>query len=182
MVRNIPPWHLMNAAERRSFWWGHWRLGVPAGVTLLLVLAMTAPVLAPMPVFPLLGLLGVFVWATFQPALMPPWAAFLIGVVADLVFGQPIGVNATLFAAAAAFVRVFESRYGHHAHGFDWGVAAALIIVFEVLTTQLMGLAGRPLALLPLGWQMLTSIAAYPLVVWLCARVQARAFHGEQMA
>jgi hypothetical protein len=32
--------------------------------------------------------------------------------------------------------------------------------------------------LLPLGWQLLTSIAAYPLVVALCAFIQRRAF-GE---
>lgn len=179
MVRHVPPWHLMNAAERRTYWLGHWRLGVPAAVTLALVLAMTAPLMVPAPVFPCLGLLAVFVWATFQPGLMPAWLAFVIGGVADLVLGQPLGVNATLFAMAAAFVRLFETRYGHHAHGFDWGVAAALVVAFELATWQLMGLAGRPIPLGPLGWQALTSIAAYPLVVWLCAAVQVRAFYGE---
>ncbi len=181
MARNAPPWRLMNAAERRRYWWGHWRLAVPAGSTLLLVLVMTAPLVVPVPVFPQLALLGVFVWATFQPGLMPPWVAFLIGIVADLLFAQPLGVNATLFAAAAGFVRFFESRYGHHAHGFDWGVAAGLIIVFELLTWQLMGLAGKPVPLLPLGWQVLTSIAAYPLVVAFCAWAQRRAFGPDGM-
>lgn len=176
MVRNTPPWRLMNTAERRRYWWGHWRLGVPAGFTLALLFLMTAPLLVPVPVFPQLGLLGIFVWAMFQPGLMPPWAAFLIGIVADLLFAQPIGINATLFAATAAFVRVFEARYGHHAHSFDWGVASALIIAFEFLTAQLMALAGRPIPLQPLAWQAVTSIIAYPLVVWLCAFVQRRAF------
>ena len=181
MARGAPPWRLMNASERRRYWWGHWRLGVPAATTLLLVLVMTAPLILPVPVFPQLALLGVFVWTTFQPGLMPPWAAFLIGLVADLLFAQPLGVNATLFAAAAAFVRFFEARYGHHAHGFDWGVAAGLIVVFEIATWQLMDLAGTPVPLPPLGWQVLTSIAAYPLVVALCALVQRRAFGPDGM-
>ncbi|MEY2883328.1 MAG: rod shape-determining protein MreD [Pseudomonadota bacterium] len=176
MVRNAPPWRLMNTAERRRYWWGHWRLFVPTGVTFALLFLMTAPLLVPVPVFPQLGLLAIFVWAMFQPGLMPPWAAFLIGIIADLLFAQPIGVNATLFAATAAFVRVFEARYGHHAHGFDWGVASIVVIVFELLTAQLMALAGRPIPLQPLAWQAVTSIIAYPLVVWLCALVQRRSF------
>ncbi len=166
----------MNGAERRRYWWGHWRLGAPAGVTLLLLVAMTAPLPVAVPVFPQLGLLSIFVWAMFQPGLMPPWSAFLLGMVADLLFAQPIGVNATLFAATAGFVRLFEARYGHHAHGFDWGMASAVIVVFELLTAQLMSLAGRPIPLMPLLWQVLTSIIAYPLVVALCAGVQRRVF------
>ena len=179
MAWTAPPWRLMNAAERRRYWWGHWRLAVPFATTLLLVLAMTAPLLVPAPVFPHLALIGIFVWATFQPGLMPPWLAFVLGIIADLLFAQPVGVNATLFAATAGFVRVFEARYGRHAHGFDWAMATALIIAFEVATYGLMALAGRPVPLLPLGWQALTSTIAYPLVVALCARIQRLAFGSD---
>ncbi len=176
MARQAPPWRLMNAAERRRYWWGHWRLGVPGLTCLLFVLVMTAPLVVPVPVFPQLALIGIFVWSTFQPQLMPPWLAFGIGLFADLLFAQPLGCNATLFAVTAVFVRVFEGRYGRHGHGFDWGVATLVIIAFEVLTTQLMALAGQPVPLLPLAWQVMTSIIAYPLVVALCAAVQRRAF------
>jgi rod shape-determining protein MreD len=169
----------MNAAERRRYWWGHWRLGVPAAVTLGLLVVMTAPLMVSVPVFPELGLLSIFVWATFQPRLMAPWAAFLLGLVADLLFAQPLGVNATLFAAAAGFVRMFEARYGHHAHGFDWAVAGGVVMAFELLSWQLQALAGQPIPLAPLGWQVLTSIASYPLVVSLCAWAQRRAFGPE---
>ena len=181
MARSASPWRLMNAAERRRYWWGHWRLAVPFATTLLLMLAMTAPLLVPAPVFPHLALLGVFVWATFQPGLMPPWLAFVLGLVADLLFAQPLGINATLFAGTAGFVRLFEARYGHHAHGFDWAVAAAIVIVFEAATWGLMGIAGGPIPLLPLGWQALTTMVAYPLVVALCAHVQRLAF-GQGVA
>jgi cell shape-determining protein MreD len=88
---------------------------------------------------------------------------------------MPLGINATLFAMAAAFVRTFERRYGHHAHGFDWGVATAVIITFQFLTWQLMALAGRPVPLPPMLWQVVTSVAAYPVMVALCAAIQRRA-------
>jgi rod shape-determining protein MreD len=175
MVRSVPPWRLMNAAERRRYWFGHWRLAVPALTTLAMVFVMTAPLIVSVPVFPHVALLSVFVWATFQRGLMPPWVAFLVGLVADLLFAMPLGINATLFAMAAGFVRTFESRYGHHAHGFDWGVAAATITVFQLLTWQLMALAGRPVPLPPMLWQVVTSIATYPVIVAVCAAVQRRA-------
>jgi rod shape-determining protein MreD len=176
MAWPVQPWRLMSAAERRRYWRGHWRLAVPFLTTLLLVLAMTAPLLVPAPAFPQVALLGIFVWTTFQPGLMPPWLAFVLGMVADLLFAQPLGVNATLFAATAGFVRLFEARYGHHVHGFDWAMAAAVIIAFEAATWGLMSVAGRPVPLLPLGWQAVTSMVAYPLVVALCARIQRLAF------
>jgi len=176
--RNTPPLRLMDPAERRQWWFSHWRLAVPALTSLFLLLLMTAPLPLPLPVFPELGLLGIFVWATFQPRLMPPWVAFLIGLVADLLFAQPLGVNATLFALAAGFVRVFERRYGHHAHGFDWAMAVAVVAGFELGSWALMDLAGQPMALGPLGWQWLTSLLAYPVVTALCGRIQRRALAG----
>ena len=174
--RGAPPLRLMNARERRQYLLGYWRAAVPALSILALLWVMTAPILLPVPVFPQLGLLAVFVWATFQPALMPPWLAFLLGIVADLLFSQPIGVNATLFAVTAAFVRVFESRYGHHAHGFDWGLASLVVVIASAFGAQLMALAAQPVPIMPLFWQVLTSIIAYPAVVWLCAGIQKRAF------
>lgn len=173
-VGSAPPLRLMSPAERRRWWLGHWRLAVPALTSLALLLLMTMPLPLPLPVFPELGLIGVFVWATFQPRLMPPWVAFLIGLAADLMFAQPLGVNATLFACVAGFVRWFELRYGHHAHGFDWAMALALVAVFELGSWALMDLAGQPMALAPLGWQWLTSVLAYPVVAALIGRIQRR--------
>ena len=174
--RGAPPLRLMNARERRAYMLGYWRAAVPALSVLVLLWVMTAPLLLPVPVFPQLGLLAIFVWATFQPGLMPAWLAFLLGIVADLMFSQPIGVNATLFAVTATFVRVFEARYGHHSHDFDWGLASLVVAVASLLGAQLMALAARPVPLAPLGWQIATSIIAYPMVVWLCAAIQRRAF------
>ena len=176
--RGAPPLRLMTRSERRHYLLGYWRVLIPSLTVVALLLVMTLPLMVPVPVFPQLGMLGIFVWAAFQPKLMPPWAAFVLGVVADLLFAQPIGINATLFAGTAVFVRVFEARYGHHGHDFDWGVASLVITVFAVLTVQLMHLAGQPVPLLPMAWQVGTSIIAYPAVVYVCALVQRRSIGG----
>ena len=173
-----PPLRLMNADERRRWWLSHWRLAVPALSSLFLLLMMTLPLPLPLPLFPELGLMAIFVWATFQPRLMPPWVAFLIGLVADLLFAQPLGVNATLFALIAGFVRWFEQRYGNHAHGFDWALAMALVAGFELGSWLLMDIAGQPMTLAPLGWQWLTSLLAYPGVTAFCGQIQRRTLNS----
>ncbi len=174
-MNRVPPWRLMTAAERRRYWIGYWRLAVPVVTALVLVWVMAAPLLLPVPVMPQLALLAVFVWSAFIPLLMPPWLAFLIGLAADLLYGQPVGLDATLFAATAAFVQMFEARYGRHAYGFDWGVASAIAAVHAVLVYWLMMFAGQPIPFVPQLWQILTTTAAYPIIVWLCGRLQARA-------
>lgn len=167
---------LMSREERRRWWFGHWRLGVPALMTLGLVWLMTAPLPLASPAFPHVALLGVFVWSAFQPQLMPPWLAFLIGCVADLLFALPVGVSATVFALVSLFVRLFDARFGRHVHDYDWGVAAIVVVAATLAQWQLMALAGQPGPLLPFGWQVASTILAYPLVVWACAAVQRRTF------
>jgi rod shape-determining protein MreD len=81
-----------------------------------------------------------------------------------------------LFALAAASVRLFDARHGYQPQLFEWRQVAIVATLFELGAWQLMALAGQPIPLPPLGWQLLTTIAAYPLVVALCAVVQRRSF------
>lgn len=168
------PYRLLGPTERVRFWRAQVERVVPGLVTFVLVAAMTAPVFAEAPVLPHLGLLGVFVWATFQPGLMPPWLAFLIGVATDILFGLPLGINATLLPAVALFVRLVEARFGAQSYGFDWLLAAAVVVAFEVLQWQLLAVAGTSGPLRPLLVQAVTTILAYPAVVLLFASIQRR--------
>lgn len=168
------PYRLLSDADRVGWWQRQVERGVPATVTLVLVAAMTAPVFASVPVVPHLGLLGVFVWATFQPGLMPPWLAFIIGGVTDLLFALPLGVNATLLPLTALIVRLVETRIGTHRYGFDWLLAAGVIVAFEGLQWLLLRFAGISGPLAPLLIQAATTILAYPAIVFLVARIQRR--------
>ena len=168
------PYRLLDPDDRIRWWQAQVERTVPAAVTLVLVATMTAPVFANAPVLPHLGLLGVFVWATFQPGLMPPWLAFVVGAAADILFGLPLGINATLLPAVAVFVRLVEARYGVHRYGFDWLLAVAVILAFELLQWGLLALAGTHGPLTPLLIQAATTILAYPAIVLLFASIQRR--------
>ncbi|MGI4878775.1 MAG: hypothetical protein ACRYG4_14950, partial [Janthinobacterium lividum] len=108
------------------------------------------------------------------PGLMPPWLAFVVGVVADILFGLPLGVNATLLPATALFVRMVDAKYGYRSYGYDWLVAAAVIVAFELLQWQLLGVAGTHGPVAPLLVQAVATIAAYPAIVLMFAGIQRR--------
>lgn len=169
-----PPALLMSPAERRRWFLSLWRYGVPAMASVLLLVLMLAPVPVSLPAMPHLALMGVLAWAMLQPGLMPPWVAFVVGMLADLLFGQPLGVNATLFALATGVMRMASRAFGRHGPGFDWMLVAAVLLGVALTTAPLMALAGQPTGVLPLLWQWLTSVVAWPLVARTCAAVQRR--------
>ena len=167
-------YRLRSPADRLSWLVSAWRWLVPATSVLVLLVLTTAPIVLPWPALPALGLAAVCVWSTFQPGLMPPGLAFVLGLAADALSGMPFGVSAILFALTALFVRLFERRFGHHRFGFDWAVFALLALVHAGLTQQLLIVAGAAPPLGPLLVNAAATALAYPFVALLCARIQAR--------
>ncbi len=169
-----PPALLMTPDERRRWMLSTWRYAVPAGVCAALLFLMLAPLPLPIPAMPALGLMAVLAWSVLQPSLMPPWVAFVVGGIADLMFGQPLGVNATGFALAAGTMRLAAPLLGRNGLMFDWLAVAAVLLLAMMLTGPLMALAGRPAAVLPLLLQWLTSVLAWPVLARLCGGIQRR--------
>lgn len=167
---------LHNPRRIEQFHWllDHWRFGVPVLFAMFCLIAMTAPIMLPVPVMPHLALLAVLVWSLFQPRLMPPWTAFLIGLVTDLALALPLGMNATLLPLLTLAVAAIDRRFGHRSFNFDWLAAAALILVYEMLAWQLVALRLGPQPFVPFGLQAATTILSYPVAAAACARVQRR--------
>ncbi len=72
------------------------RAGIPFSVSLLLVLAAMLPYGLPKSSLaaPVLALISVYYWSVFRPELMPAGAAFLLGLLVDVLSGGPPGLNA----------------------------------------------------------------------------------------
>ncbi len=167
-----PPALLMTPDERRRWLLSLWRYAVPALLCALLAALMLAPLPLPVPAMPNLALMGVLAWAMLQPGLMPPWLGFVIGVLADLLSGVPLGVNATLFAVAAGSIRLVDAVLVDRDHRFDWLAVGLMVLACTLAAGPLMALAGRPVPVLPLLWQVLTSLIAWPLLLRACVAVQ----------
>lgn len=150
------------------------RLFVPAGTVFLATLVMLLPIPLAWAVMPHIALLFVIIWASVQPRLIPAWAAFLLGLFADLLFGGPMGVWAVIFPATAIVVRLVEARLEGHSLAVDWAFAALLLILAQLVAWQLLGFVGRNPGFWPMLAQALLSILAYPMVASVAARLQRR--------
>ena len=168
------PYRLLGRTERVRYWRGLGERALPGLVTLLLIALMTVPLFVAVPVMPNLALLGVLVWTSFQPGLMPAWLAFILGAASDLLLALPLGVNATLLPATVVFVRAVELRFAEHRYILDWLFAGLIVVAAAVAEWLLLRVAGVSGPLAPLLVQAATTILAYPAVVALFARIQRR--------
>lgn len=146
----------------------------PAVSVCAAMLLMALPVPLALGAMPNLALLFTIIWASLQPRLMPVWLAFLLGLMFDLVAGQPLGHSALLFAAAVTAVQFADRRLERHRLALDWLFAAVLILAAAVLSWRICAFVGRPAALGPLLLQAATTILAYPPAFAVAARVQRR--------
>lgn len=161
--------------EGQSFWSAdRWRVLVPLLTSLAALLLMTLPLVTPGPIFPNLALLAVLVWSLFQPSLMPPYIAFGIGLLTDIVLGTSLGVHACLMPTLVIVVGWLERRFGNRSYFLDWLVAAGLILAYQYFAWHLYGFTTDAGPFTPVLGQVATTILCYPLAVMIIVRFQRR--------
>jgi len=151
------------------------RAGVPFAISAFLILAAMLPYGLPKSsqAAPVLALISVYYWSVFRPELMPAGAAFLLGLLVDVLSGGPPGLNALVlilvhWAAAGQRRTLAGKSFAVGWLGYLLIAAGAAIInwVFASLfhTTAI--------ASVPLVVSHAIGTAAYPLVALFLARMQ----------
>lgn len=154
---------------------------VPLLLSLALVLVGAAFYGVPelVAVTPSFSVMAVYYWSIYRPDLLPAPAAFLVGLVQDVLGGGPVGMMAlTLLLVHAVVVSQRRVFVGKSFFVGWWGFA---IVAFgAALMTWLVASAWytsfAPAA--PLFYQTLLTIALYPGVTWLFGQVHQRALRG----
>lgn len=167
-------WRRLDAAARLCF---------PAVSTALLLVVLAAPLGLPAQAELLmaLALAAVFFWSLFRPAAMPPPVVFLLGILADLLGLQPIGVSVVILLVVHGVA--VRWRRGLTRQGFllVWlafvGLAAAAILAQWVLDAAL------SVSLLPIGpmvFQFALAAGLYPALATLLTRAHRGIAAPEQ--
>jgi rod shape-determining protein MreD len=155
--------------------WERWRRRLlPAGTVAAGTLITALPMPLAWPVLPHAALGLLLLWASVQPALMPVWAAFLLGLFHDMVAGLPLGLSGLLFPLAVVLVRTVESRLETMGFGIDWTVASLLIAGHQLAHGMMLGLFGLAAPWVPMVAQAVVTILAWPLLVALAAALHRR--------
>lgn len=148
---------------------------VPFGITLALMLLTVVPTRIPgfAAVAPMLPLMGVYYWAIYRPDLLPAWAAFLIGLLYDIIGGTPLGVNALVMLLVQGTAASQRKFFLGKSFAVAWWA-------FGLLTGGAVGLAwllvsfliGRTIDPAPVIFEYLLTLSVFPVLTWTLARTQ----------
>ena len=124
---------------------------------------------------PVLALISVYYWSVFRPDLLPAGAAFLLGLLVDVLNGGPLGLNALVLIlvhwAASGQRRALAGK----SFAVGWLgyflISAGAFVIAWVVASSFNAIIIDPLPLL-LSHAIGTS--AYPLIAVILARAQTR--------
>ncbi len=144
--------------------------GIPI-LSVILCSALTAflPIIAKSPTMPPFGLMMLISWRLFQPNLWPVWIAVPLGLIDDLISGQPLGSAVFLWTAVMLGLDAIEKRFIWRDYWMEWflaSVAISFCLIVGLLFANLHGGATHIRVILP---QILFSVLFYPLTARLCS-------------
>lgn len=148
---------------------------MPMATALLCVIASVVPLHLPgfAEVAPGFVLMAVYHWSIYRPDLLPFFAVFLAGLALDLLNGAPLGVSSLVFLIARAVVLSQRKHFVGRSFAVVWAGFLALVAAAEALEWLLASaLHGMVLDPRPFLFQAVLTVALYPLVSYLLARVQ----------
>ncbi|WP_430980902.1 rod shape-determining protein MreD [Stakelama marina] len=133
----------------------------------------TLPFVATIPILPPFGLMVLMSWRLLRPDVFAPWSPLLLGLFNDLVSGQPLGSGMLLWTLCFLAVDVIDSRLVWRNIWYNWLIAAGAIgfclSAGRLIATPLGAHVDTALLL-----QIIVSIALFPAVFRICARLDYR--------
>lgn len=150
---------------------------VPLAIGLGSVLLLNTPLRLfeghiPTPIFPLIL---IFFWTIYDPDFLPTFATFLIGMLQDMLLGGPIGVWASIYLIVQYAIlsqRDYFLRRDQHVVWLGFALSAAMAGLLLWLSMSLF--SGAWLPPLPVVWQMLVTVAFYPVLAVIFSKVHKR--------
>ncbi|MGZ8281473.1 MAG: rod shape-determining protein MreD [Allosphingosinicella sp.] len=136
---------------------------VPLLSTVAAILLGLLPLVADWPLWPDFGFLLLITWRLLRPEVWTVRMALGLGLLADLVTGEPLGQSMLLWTTLFLIFDLIDTRLGFRDYMMDWLVAAGAILFHTVgswYITLMMGSDVRFGLLLP---QLGLTILAYPV-------------------
>lgn len=151
------------------------RHAVPMALALLLVLISALP--ATLTVFrevsPAWVLMAVFYWSVYRPDLMPIQAAFVIGLLQDLLLGLPPGISALIYVVLRGNAGLIARLANGRSFLGVWLIFATVTAIATIVRHILMILwFERLIDPTPALVEAMLTIGVYPAVSWVFVRLQ----------
>lgn len=147
----------------------------PLMISLFLVLFSVLPIYIPYYglVAANVGVMAVFYWVVYRPDLMPPVAAFMVGLWQDILIGTPEGANAFVLLVVAMALAAQRRFFQGKSFMVVWWAFGMIAFMAVTLSWVLMvALSAKWIAPAPAVFQFFLTVALYPFVTWILARTQ----------
>ncbi len=124
---------------------------------------------------PIIPLIIVYFWSLYSPGHLPAASVFFMGLLHDLLSGGPIGLWPTVYLVMQQIAMSQKAYFlGREVMVVSVGFAVAALVV-SLIVWLVMSLFSA--TLLPLGgllWQMLVTVACFPLFALAFGRLHRR--------
>lgn len=137
---------------------------IPILSTILGSLLSTLPVITTTPAFPPMGLLVLLGWRILRPELWHAWAALPLGLLDDLIGGQPVGTSMLLWTITLLSLDWADHRLVWRDSWINWMIAMVAIsfcISGHWALTRTPGANGSILDALP---QIVFAVFCFPAI------------------
>lgn len=151
-----------------------WRMRLTPTLSVVLASAVTLlPLSFDAPLLPPLGLMMLLAWRLLRSDIWPVWIGLPLGLVDDLMSGQPVGSAVFLWSVAMLTLDFVDQRVVWRNFWHDWAIAAAMLAV-ALLIGGLFARSGTPVDVLRLiTAQWLFAALLMPLAMRLVGSLDA---------
>lgn len=137
---------------------------VPMISTIVAITLVLLPFVAATPLIPDLGFLVLITWRLLRPEIWTANMALGLGLLNDLVAGNPLGQSMLLWTSAFLVFDLIDSRLGFRDYWMDWLIAAGAIAFQTVGAWYIALLMGSDVMATVVVPQLIVGILAYPAV------------------
>lgn len=121
--------------------------------------------------FPEFGFMVLIAWRLLRANPWPVWATPLLGLVNDLVTGNPLGLSVSVWTIAIIALDFADRRTMWRDYWIEWALAALLILLNEWAQWQVAAWMGAVLPLATIIPPVLIATASFPLFAWSVSRL-----------
>ena len=140
------------------------RRWAPMLTTIAAIALSLLPIVANWPLIPDLGFLTLLTWRLLRPEVWKPYHALGLGLLSDLLSGNPLGQAMLLWTFIFLALEVIDSRLGFRDYLMDWLIGAVAIIFQSLGAWYIALLMGSEIRFSVLGPQLALGVLAYPVI------------------
>jgi rod shape-determining protein MreD len=136
---------------------------VPVLSTVVAILLGLLPIVAETPLWPDFGFLILITWRLLRPEIWTARMALGLGLLNDLVVGNPLGQSMLLWTSLFLIFDLIDTRLGFRDYLMDWLVASAAILFHCVGAWYIALMMGSDVRFGLVAPQLGLTVLAYPV-------------------